>query len=411
MCTSVRDRQHALWQQIERFKPHVGKGIALDSSIKRAFFENPRHRFVDGFRLASDTRGRLARRPSDPDGIEAVYRNEPLMYVSEDGSEFEASSSEPGFLMHLLALLDVREGHRVLEIGCGTGWLLAMLSSLVGASGRVIGVKVQPALAALARRNISRTGRGNIEITCRDGSQESVLNDLGIYDRVIVTASMGDIPASFYGLLKKGGILIVPVRNKGLAEEVLVLERVSFGFRSKAVRLCKFVRMTGGDGSDFGGLQPGLRQDQAEFSNEPISAVDCPVNGFSGAEAMRHVLPLSSFLSKRHPGFRAWKVDADDLQNSELSVFGDWNTFAMGIRLYAPNDSLCVWHKGRLLGYGSTDAERVFLELLDQWQSLGRPTGAHFEVMVLPRGTQVTVPRNRHVCLDHRESSSFIWVL
>jgi cyclopropane fatty-acyl-phospholipid synthase-like methyltransferase len=51
----------------------------------------------------------------------------------------------------ILAVADVRAGNTVVEIGCGTGPLLASLADAVGAGGRVIGIEPQPVLAGVAR--------------------------------------------------------------------------------------------------------------------------------------------------------------------------------------------------------------------------------------------------------------------
>jgi ubiquinone/menaquinone biosynthesis C-methylase UbiE len=45
----------------------------------------------------------------------------------------------------------VRAGHAVVELGCGTGHLLAELAGLTGPDGRVLGIEPQPVLAEQAR--------------------------------------------------------------------------------------------------------------------------------------------------------------------------------------------------------------------------------------------------------------------
>jgi ubiquinone/menaquinone biosynthesis C-methylase UbiE len=76
----------------------------------------------------------------------------------------------------ILALARPGTGDTAVEIGCGTGPLLAQLAEAVGEAGRVIGIEPQPVLARAARRRITpvaerceiRVERG-IETTLADG--------------------------------------------------------------------------------------------------------------------------------------------------------------------------------------------------------------------------------------------------
>jgi ubiquinone/menaquinone biosynthesis C-methylase UbiE len=51
----------------------------------------------------------------------------------------------------VLATIGVREGYRVLDVGCGTGILSPWLSQAVGPSGKVVAVDLSPRMIALAR--------------------------------------------------------------------------------------------------------------------------------------------------------------------------------------------------------------------------------------------------------------------
>jgi cyclopropane fatty-acyl-phospholipid synthase-like methyltransferase len=54
-----------------------------------------------------------------------------------------------------VSLLDVKSGHRVLEIGCGPGLALDQLCRSTGAA-RVVGVDHSPLMVATARKRIAR---------------------------------------------------------------------------------------------------------------------------------------------------------------------------------------------------------------------------------------------------------------
>src|SRR5215211_7614975 len=56
------------------------------------------------------------------------------------------TNSQPSSVAAMLRLLDVRPGHRVLDVGAGSGWTTALLGHLVGPTGQVIGVELVPEL-------------------------------------------------------------------------------------------------------------------------------------------------------------------------------------------------------------------------------------------------------------------------
>ena len=58
----------------------------------------------------------------------------------------------------MLRLLEVRPGHRVLDVGSGSGWTTALLGHLVGPNGHVVGVEIEPHLAQWGADNVARAG-------------------------------------------------------------------------------------------------------------------------------------------------------------------------------------------------------------------------------------------------------------
>jgi hypothetical protein len=76
--------------------------------------------------FSSPAAGGVETAEGDDGWLESVYRNEPLitaLAVASNGNRVTVSSStKPGLMVRMLEAMDVRDEHRVLEIGTGTGY-------------------------------------------------------------------------------------------------------------------------------------------------------------------------------------------------------------------------------------------------------------------------------------------------
>jgi len=122
----------------------------------------------------------------------------------------EQTSSQPSTVEAMLRLLDVHRGHRVLDVGAGSGWTTALLAHLVGPDGSVLGVELEPDLAGWASRNLGAVAAPWARVETAD---PAVLGrpDAAPYDRVLVSAAAPTLPAALVDQLVPGGVLVVPV--------------------------------------------------------------------------------------------------------------------------------------------------------------------------------------------------------
>jgi len=113
--------------------------------------------------------------------------------------------------------LELEVGHRILEIGAGSGWHASTIAEIVAPDGvpkeewgHVYTVERVPELAEFARKNIEKVGyEDRITVTCADGSLGCL--EKAPYDRILVTAAAPDIPKPLIEQLKSGGVLVIPV--------------------------------------------------------------------------------------------------------------------------------------------------------------------------------------------------------
>lgn len=120
------------------------------------------------------------------------------------------TNTQPRTVHAMLRLLEVEAGHRVLDVGAGSGWTTALLARLVGPSGTVLGVELEPELAAWGAENLGRQDTPWASI------RPSNPGVLGLpaeapFDRILVSASPRRLPVALVEQLTDDGIMVVPV--------------------------------------------------------------------------------------------------------------------------------------------------------------------------------------------------------
>lgn len=140
--------------------------------------------------------------------IDQAYMDIPLL-IGED-----QTISQPFTVGLMLDLLEVHKGMKVLEIGTGSGYNAALLGVLVGEKGRVVSLEVRERLVNFAIENLSKMDLDNTEIVRANGYFGYIKD--APYDRVIITAGVSSVPEPVFDQLKEGGVMVVPVRERGV---------------------------------------------------------------------------------------------------------------------------------------------------------------------------------------------------
>lgn len=170
-------------------------------SVQEAFLAVPRERFV-------------------PEKFKA------LAYVDSDVEICPPDDGRPArFLMQasplakLLQLAAISKDDVVMEIGCGTGYVSALLSHLAGS---VVAVEADEALAAEARTRLADYANVSLVVAPLDQGASSGAP----YDVIFVSGSVEEIPASLLSQLRDGGRLVTVQGYGGSARaKVFVSER------------------------------------------------------------------------------------------------------------------------------------------------------------------------------------------
>lgn len=187
------------------------RGIS-DRAVLRAMEEVPREAFVE--------KGDAAH----------AYRDSAL------GIECGQTISQPFVVAYMTEQLGLQKHHRVLEIGAGSGYQAAILSKLCR---EVVSIERYRTLADGARKRLKTLGYDNVEVILGDGFEPP--ENLGTFDRIIVTAAMEKIPETLLERLEPDGVLIAPVGPHHGIQTLIRGSRTETGFDRKELVDVRFV--------------------------------------------------------------------------------------------------------------------------------------------------------------------------
>ena len=214
-AASHRAAMVAELQEMDAFtEPRVGEALSVV----------PRHLFA----------------PDEP--LEAAYAaNNPLPIKQADDGEVISSLSAAHMQAVMLQQAEIESGMNVLEIGSG-GYNAALIQQLVGETGTVVSVDIDPDIVVRARGCLNAAGYSRVQVITADA--EHGVPQGAPFDRIIVTVRASDIPPAWLDQLDARGRLVVPLEIRGLTRTI-AFHRDGGDLVSRDYRLASFVPMQG----------------------------------------------------------------------------------------------------------------------------------------------------------------------
>jgi protein-L-isoaspartate(D-aspartate) O-methyltransferase len=120
--------------------------------------------------------------------------------------------SQPSTVAFMFELLDPKRGSNVLDVGSGSGWTTALLSYIAGEKGKVTSLEIIKELCEKGKENVDKFGfvrKGIAEVYCISGKDGYEKN--APYDRILVSASVEEVPEALKKQLAVGGKMVIPV--------------------------------------------------------------------------------------------------------------------------------------------------------------------------------------------------------
>jgi protein-L-isoaspartate(D-aspartate) O-methyltransferase len=193
------------------------RGIT-DQRVLEAMRQVPRHRFVP------------------PDMWDMAYRDTPLPIGNGQ------TISQPYIVAYMTQMLHLSPEDRVLEVGTGSGYQVAILSRL---AKEVFTIERVASLARHAEQILQDLGYHNIQLRIGDGGYG--WPEAAPYDAIIVTAAAPEVPLPLIVQLADGGHLIAPVGPAGYQDLVRLCRRGEHTQRENLVPVA-FVPLVGEHG-------------------------------------------------------------------------------------------------------------------------------------------------------------------
>lgn len=168
----------------------AGRGIH-DVRVLDVMREVPRHRFV----------------PEDM--WDMAYRDTPLPIGHGQ------TISQPYIVGYMTQMLQLTPNDRVLEVGTGSGYQVAVLSRL---AKQVYTIERVKDLSKCAEQVVRELGYRNVRFRVGDGGYG--WSEMAPFDAIIVTAAAPEVPQPLIAQLAEGASLVAPIGPAGYQELV-----------------------------------------------------------------------------------------------------------------------------------------------------------------------------------------------
>ena len=192
-----------------------------DKATLGAMEQVPRHSFV-------------------PNELKAIaYQDNPLPIG------YGQTISQPYIVAFMTEAIMPKSHYKVLEIGTGSGYQAAVLSSIVDS---VFTVEIVSELHLQAKQRLERLKYNNVVVKKADGyfGWESK----GPFDAIIVTAAAEFVPPPLIAQLKEGGRMIIPVGTPFATQQLLMVTKKDGKVKTRNLMFVRFVPFTrASDGS------------------------------------------------------------------------------------------------------------------------------------------------------------------
>ncbi|MDI6854579.1 MAG: protein-L-isoaspartate(D-aspartate) O-methyltransferase [Deltaproteobacteria bacterium] len=137
--------------------------------------------------------------------------------------------SQPYIVALMTQWAEIKPGHKVLEVGTGSGYQAAVLAEI---TDRVFTIELLPDLARTAQERLKELGYRQVQVKIGDGYQG--WPEEAPFDAVLVTATAPSAPPALAAQLKEGGRLVVPIGQPQTVQQLVKYRKTSGHLKEEA---------------------------------------------------------------------------------------------------------------------------------------------------------------------------------
>jgi protein-L-isoaspartate(D-aspartate) O-methyltransferase len=219
-----KSKEEFLKERQEKVRWLVRRGYLRSKRLKDAILRVPRENFIP-----------------------RLYRDyaylEVLLPLPGEKATISCPHSYPLFYEHM----GLDEGHRFLEVGLGSGYGAAIAREVVGPDGLAVSIEMDAVTYEFGRKNLIDAGYEDIILVKGDGGLGYL--EMAPYDRICITAACREIPPPLMEQLAEGGRLVVPLKEYGV-QNLVMLEKKKGGVKRKTISEVLYLSLRGRYGED-----------------------------------------------------------------------------------------------------------------------------------------------------------------
>ena len=149
----------------------------------------------------------------------------------------------------LLRAAGLKQGQKVLEVGCGPGFFTIPAAKIVGEEGLIYAIDINPFAIRRVEKKIGKEGLKNVKPSLTNASNtglaESSIDLAFLFGLPYVAGGLGNVMSEMHRILKPGALLSLE-KTRGSSEELIQdTERAGFSYVDRRARIFLFIKGKG----------------------------------------------------------------------------------------------------------------------------------------------------------------------